>query len=142
VLNLRFPAAPRGRSPLAAEARRAVSVAEPSLEQASPRRYRSETRTYVSLGIGLTVRVRFTSFRMVLCRLEHPHRCVYCHRLWFCPEACPIAGPSACDDCREKARTAAGTTRRVIALDNVWVLDCLTEHTAEQLRAALRRSQQ
>ena len=72
--------------------------------------------------------------------MEHPHRCVYCSSEWFCYEDCPLAGPSACDQCREKLRRSPEIPRRVIALsEGSQVLDRLAEREAERLRQRLRR---
>jgi hypothetical protein len=72
--------------------------------------------------------------------VEHHHRCVYCRSEWFCHEDCPLAGPSACDACREELRRSPDIPRRVIALsDGSPVLDRLAEREAERLREILRR---
>jgi len=75
-----------------------------------------------------------------LARVEHRHRCVYCRTLWFCHEDCPLAGASACEECREKIRLSPQTPRRVIPLaSGDRVLDRLTEQIAERLRQRLRQ---
>jgi hypothetical protein len=72
--------------------------------------------------------------------VEHHHRCVYCRSEWFCYEDCPFAGPSACDECREKLRRSPDIPRRVIALNNgSQVLDRLAEREAERIRQMFRR---
>ena len=72
--------------------------------------------------------------------MEHHHRCVYCRSEWFCHEDCPLAGPSACDACRDKLRRSPDIPRRVIALsDGSQVLDRLAEREAERLREMIRR---
>jgi hypothetical protein len=72
--------------------------------------------------------------------VEHRHRCVYCRTLWFCHEDCPLAGASACEECREKIRLSPQTPRRVIPLaSGDRVLDRLTEQIAERLRQRLRQ---
>ena len=75
--------------------------------------------------------------------MEHPHRCVYCRVDWFCLEDCPLAGPSVCDDCRDKlADEPPGMTYRVVALDRAsHVLGSLVERAADRLRRELRRRQ-
>jgi hypothetical protein len=65
---------------------------------------------------------------------------VYCRVFWFCHEACPLAGPSACAECREKIRRSPDMPRRVIMLeDGSRVLDSLAEVEAERIRALIRR---
>jgi hypothetical protein len=65
---------------------------------------------------------------------------VYCRLLWFCHEDCPLAGPSACADCREKVRRSPDTPRRVIMLqDGSRVLESLAEREAERIRELIRR---
>jgi hypothetical protein len=70
--------------------------------------------------------------------VEHRHRCVYCHTLWFCYEDCPLAGASACVDCREKLARSPDIPRRVIALERGSpVLDRLAEREAERIRRSI-----
>jgi hypothetical protein len=65
---------------------------------------------------------------------------VYCRTPWFCHEDCPLAGPAACADCREKVRRSPTIPRRVIMLeDSSRVLDSLAEREAARLRELLRR---
>jgi hypothetical protein len=72
--------------------------------------------------------------------MEHPHRCVYCRSLWFCYEDCPLAGPSACEKCREKLLRSPETPRPVIPIErNSRVLDRLLEYDADRIRENLIR---
>jgi hypothetical protein len=72
--------------------------------------------------------------------VEHPHRCLYCDTLWFCHEACVLAGPSVCAGCRERLLRSPETPLRVIPLRHPHVvIDRLAEHVAERLRDSLRR---
>jgi hypothetical protein len=73
--------------------------------------------------------------------MEHRHRCVYCSAAWFCHDDCLLAGPSACEACRDKISRSPGTPRRVIALrSGSRVLDRLAEYEAERLRRLIGRN--
>jgi hypothetical protein len=75
--------------------------------------------------------------------MEHRHRCVYCSAAWFCYDDCPLPGPSACEDCREKINRSPGTPRRVIPLSaGSGVLDRLAKHEAERLRRLIGRDRE
>jgi hypothetical protein len=93
-------------------------------------------------GVGLSARRRSRDVGSYgrLPAVEHHHRCVYCRSEWFCYEDCPLAGPSACDECREKVRRSPDIPRRIVALsDGSQVLDRLAEREAERLRQMFRR---
>jgi hypothetical protein len=71
--------------------------------------------------------------------VEHRHHCLYCRVQWFCHEDCPLAGPSACEECRQKLRQSPDMPRRLIALRDSRVLDHLAEQEAQRIRQQLRR---
>jgi hypothetical protein len=75
--------------------------------------------------------------------MEHPHRCVYCSAAWLCYDDCPLPGPTACEDCRDKINRSPGTPRRVIPLSaGSGVLDRLAKHEAERLRRLIGRDRE
>jgi hypothetical protein len=87
------------------------------------------------LGARSDVSRRMVSFGP----MEHRHRCLYCHHVWFCYESCPPMEPSVCPACAESRRPDMPV--RVIPLTRVSrkALDWLIEAEGERLRDRLRR---
>src|SRR5207237_7659099 len=70
--------------------------------------------------------------------VEHAHRCVHCRVVWLCYDDWPLAGPSACAECREMVLRSPETPWRVVPLRDRRVFDRLAEHAAERIRELLR----